>query len=147
MLARPHYLPRNYFWLAVQQALAEVAVGLGRHDHCRSLFDQLWEFRGRISVTGGGSSSFGLLSRTLGLLALELGNMDTAIELLTEAKEQADRLGAGLDGVSARRSLATALRAAGRADGAGDLLAEAAAVAESQGFGREAMLKIGRAHV
>ncbi len=140
VLDRPDDLPRNYFWLAVQQALAEVAVGLGRHDHCRSLFDQLWEFRGRISVTGGGSSSFGLLSRTLGLLALELGNMDTAIELLTEAKEQADRLGARLDGVSARRSLATALRAAGRADGAGDLLAEAAAVAESQGFGREAML-------
>jgi len=140
VLDRPDDLPRNYFWLAVQQALAEVAVGLGRHDHCRTIFDDLLPFRGLVSVTGGGSSCFGLVSRSLGVLALELGEVDRAIDFLVEAVDQADRIGAHFDGVSARRSLAAALHRAGRHHDVERLTAEASAVAESRGFGREARL-------
>ncbi|MBK9181114.1 MAG: AAA family ATPase [Acidimicrobiales bacterium] len=140
VLDRPEEIPRNYFWLPVLQARAEVAAELGRRDHCQQIFDEVREFRGLMSVTGGGSSCFGLVSRTMGVLALALEDVTGAIELLTEAVEQADRIEAVFEAVSSRRSLAGALAAAGRTDAAATLLDEALTVAERRGFAREAQL-------
>ncbi len=133
-------IPRNYFWLAATQAVTEVAAELGHRDHCRRLYDELLPYRGRIGVTGGGSSCFGLVTRSLGVLALALDDLPTAIDLLRDAVEQADRIGAVFDGVSARRSLAAALIATDHGDAASGLLGEALPVARSRGFRREATL-------
>ena len=130
-------IPKNYFWLAVTQAHAEVAAHLGRLDHCRRLFDDLEPYRGRVGVTGSGSMCFGLVSRSLGLLALSLGETLTAIELLREAVAHTDRIGAVHDGVVSRRLLATALAAAGDRESAAPLLQAALATASSHSFDRE----------
>jgi hypothetical protein len=140
VLDRPEAIPMNYFWLAVAQARAEVAAELGRRDHCRRIFDELIEYRGRMSVTGGGSSCFGLVSRTLGVLALAMDDVPVAIEQLTEAVEHADRIDAVFEAVSARRSLTAALAAAGRIDEAAVMADTALAVADQRGFTREADL-------
>ena len=140
VLDRPDDLPHNYFWLPARQARGEAAASLGRLDHCRAVFDDIVDYRGRLAVTGAGSSCFGLVSRTLGVLALALGETAVAIELLNEAIIQADRIGARFDGVSARRSLAACLHVVGRSDEADVLLGEAAPVAESNGFLRETRL-------
>ncbi len=131
---------RNYFWLAAKQAITEVAAELGDLDHCRQLYDELLPYRGRIGVTGGGSSCFGLVARSLGVLALALDDLPVAIELLREAVEQADRNGLVFDGVSARRSLAAALIATDHRDAAAELLGAALLDAQARGFRREVSL-------
>ncbi len=137
VLDRPDDIPKTYFWLPVMQARAEVAAGLGRTDHCRQMFAELLPYRGGIGITGSGSSCFALVSRTLGLLALTLDELPMAIELLTEAVEQASRIGTVFDGVTSRRLLALALRASGAPEGADDLLGAALAMATQCGFARE----------
>jgi class 3 adenylate cyclase/tetratricopeptide (TPR) repeat protein len=137
VLDRPDEIPKTYFWLPVMQARAEVAAGLGRRDHCRQMFDELLPYRGCIGITGSGSSCFGLVTRTLGLLALALDELPTAIELLTEAVEQSSRIGTVFDGVTSRRLLAVALQASGATDEPTSLLQAALAVAEQRGFARE----------
>ena len=140
VLDRPLELPRNYFWLAVTQAWADVAAGLGRRDHCRRLYDELLDYRGRIGVTGAGSLCFGLVSRSLGTLALALDDVPVAVELLTEAIDQADRIGMSYEGVVSRRLLAMALATTGTDERVAVLLHEALVVAERHGFAREAGL-------
>ena len=100
----------------------------------------LLEYAGRAGITGSGSSSFGLVSRTIGMLAHALDDTRTALELLSAAVEQADSIGAVFEGVSSRRHLAVALRAAGDGDQPARLLEEALTVAEQRGFTRETML-------
>lgn len=131
-------IPKNYFWLAVTQAHAEVAASLERLDHCQRLFDDLYPYRGRVGVTGSGSMCFGLVSRSLGLLALTLGEVPTAIEMLREAVDHADRLGIAHDGVVSRRLLAMALTASGADDeSALTLLRAALTTATTHSFDRE----------
>ena len=132
--------PRNYFWMAVAQASAEVAAGLGRRDHCRQMFDELLPYRGRVGITGGGSLCFGLVSRSLDMLALALDDLPVAVDILSEAVEQADRIGALFDAVAGRRLLATALLASESVDRAHTLIADALDVAERQCFTREIKL-------
>ncbi len=133
-------LPKNYFWLPVTQARAEVAAGLGHLAHCRRMFDEMLPFRGRFSVTGGGSMCFGLVSRTLGMLALALGETTTAVELLSEAVEHADGIGAVSEGVSSRRLLAGAMIAVGETQQGLTFLDEAIPIAVDRAYTREAML-------
>ena len=97
-------------------------------------------FRGRLSVTGGGSMCFGLVSRTLGMLALALDEPATAIELLIEAVEHADRIEAISEGVASRRLLASALLATGSPEQAVIYLDEALPIAIERAYTREAML-------
>ena len=130
VLDRPEEIPRNYFWLPVLQVRAEVAAGLGRRDLCRQMFDEAVEYRGRIGITGSGSSFFGLVSRTLGILALALDDIAAAIDLLAEAVEQADRIQAVFETVASRRLLAIALQRAGRVDQVDLLLRDALAIAQ-----------------
>jgi class 3 adenylate cyclase len=129
--------PRNYFWLVVKQAMADVAAGLGRRDRCQQLFDELLPFRGRMGITGAGSVCFGLVSRTLGMLALALDDAPAAVDLLSEAIEHADRVGAVFEAVTSRRMLATALLPTGDSERASSLLHAALPVAEAHRFEHE----------
>lgn len=140
VLDRPEEIPRNYFWLAVLQARAEVAAGLGRLDHCQHMFDEMQQYRGRVGLTGAGSSCFGLLSRTLGLLAFALADFPAAIDLLTEAVDQADEIGAVFEAVTSRRLLAKVLLATGDVARVPTLLTSALAAAQLHGFAREVEL-------
>jgi len=90
-------IPRNYFWISVTQARAEVAAGLEMREVCQQIFDELQPFRGRVGITASGSLFYGLVSRTLGMLALALDDLPTAIDVLGK------RCGAGRsDGCPAR---------------------------------------------
>lgn len=130
-------IPVNYFWATVMQVRAEVAAGLGRRDHCARMYDELLPFRGRMGLTASGSLCFGLISRTLGTLALALDDLPAATDLLTEAVEQADRTDAPFESVIGRRLLATALVASGDVDGARAAIEHARATATDRRFGRE----------
>ena len=133
-------VPKNYFWIAVAQVQAEVASELGADDLCSRLFDELLPSRGRIGISASGSLCLGLVSRSLGQLAVALGRHDEAIELLDEAIERADELEMTFEGVMARRLLAAALRAVGRDDDADALAAAAAETAAAAGYARELAL-------
>ena len=133
-------LPRNFFWLAVTQARAEVAAGLGLADHCRQIYDELLPYRGRFGITGAGSMCFGLTSRTLGMLAQALGDTDAAIDLLTEAVEHADRIGAVHESVCSRRLLGAALLTSGDAEAARSHLETALPLAVERCYDREVVL-------
>ena len=128
----------DYLWLSTMQSLAELAAGLGRADVCEQILSQLIPFRGRLGVTSSGAACYGLVSRTLGQLALVAGQVDSAIELLDEAVAHADVIGAPFEATSARRHLAVALVAAGRRlDEVESLVTTAAALAAEHGFGGE----------
>lgn len=130
-------IPRNYFWLPVVQVRAEVATELGRLDHCRAMFDELAPLRGLMGIIASGSLCFGLVSRTLGSLALALDDLPVALDHLTEAVAQADRMGAPFESVISRRLLATAMLAFGEAARAADLIDEATVIGTDHGFMRE----------
>jgi hypothetical protein len=133
---------QNYFWVLVTQAYADVAVGVGRRDHGRRMLDDLMPYRGRIGVSGSGSGCFGLVSRTLGMLASFLGEHDLAIDLLVEAVDQAIRIAAPFELVACRRQLAEAQLACGRLDQVMASIGDAVEIAERHGFARElAMLR------
>ncbi|MGE3590121.1 MAG: hypothetical protein AB7L17_20540, partial [Ilumatobacteraceae bacterium] len=92
-LAAQGMTPRNYFWLTVAQVQAEVAAAVGDIDRCRLLYAELEPFRGRVGITASGSLCFGLVTRSLGELALALGRHDEAVTLLSEAVDAARRIG------------------------------------------------------
>ena len=140
VLDRVTELPQNYFWLAAVEARAETAAVLGRVDHCRTMFDQLSPYRGRLGVTGAGSGCIALVSRVLGMLALALDQVDEAIELLTDAVAQADRVEFAFEGVIGRRLLAEALGRAQRPTEAEQAVCAALATAETRGFALESSL-------
>ena len=130
-------VPRNYFWMSVTQVRAEVAAGLGRRDHCQRMFDELLPYRGQLGITASGSLVYGLVSRTLGMLALALDDVASAIELLSEAVEHADRIEIPFDAVVCRRLLAHALITEGDWQRATDLLDRARTISRQHGFMRE----------
>ncbi len=139
-LAEQGDVPRNYFWLTVVQVQAEVAAGLELADRCERLFDELLPFRGRVGITASGSFCFGLVSRSLGELALALGRNDEAIALLTEAVRDADGIGLPFEAVRARRLLASAYQARGEVARAEKIIDEALCGAQYRGFNRELAL-------
>ncbi len=139
-LAAQAEAPRNYFWITVAQVQAEVAAAVGATDRCAGLFAELLPFRGLLGITASGSLCFGLVSRSLGELALALGDTDMAGELLEEATTQADRIGMPLESVIGRRLLATAQLAGGNAARARTLVDEARSIATDRGFAREVAL-------
>jgi hypothetical protein len=137
--------PRNYFWITVTQVQAEVAVAVGDDARRRRLFDELLPYRGRVGITASGSLCFGLISRTLGELALSLGNLDAAVDLLTDAIAHADRTGMTAERVIGRVSLATTLRAISAPDSADCLqidtiVSKATALASAAGMRRHLAL-------
>ena len=132
--------PRNYFWLTVAECQAEVAVALDMGDRCQALFDELSPYRGRMGITSSGSMCFGLVSRTLGELALGLNRWDDAVDLLTEAVRDADNIGLPYEAVITRRLLARAYVALGDCAAAATAIDGALPTALERGFEREARL-------
>lgn len=130
-------VPRNYFWVTVAQVQAEVAAGLGLTARCADLYRQLHPFRGRVGITASGSLCFGLVSRSLGELAIALGRIDEACDVLDEAVASADGIGMRFESVLARRHLATALRERGDTGRAVAVAEEALAIARERGYERE----------
>lgn len=102
--------PLDYLWLSTQLAIADLAVGLGRTDRCRELFDELLPFRGKLAIASSGTACLGLVTRILGQLALALGRAQDATELLTEAIVQAEAIGAPYEVATARAYLARAVQ-------------------------------------
>ena len=100
--------PLDYLWLSTQQAISDLAIGLGRADRCAQLFDGLLPFRGQLGIVSSGSACSGLVSRTLGQLALASNRPALAIELLTEALAHAEAIGAPYEIATTRNALATA---------------------------------------
>lgn len=139
-LAEQGDVPKNYFWITVVQAQAEVAATLRLTDRCQKLFDELSPFRGQLGITASGSTCFGLVSRSLGELALALGRHDDALDLLAEAVAHADSSGMHFEAVVARRLLAITHQARGNGDAASTLIDEAFATAQARGFERESHL-------
>ena len=137
IIAERRDVPRNYFWVTVMQVQAEVAATLELIDRCRELYGQLLPFRGLVGVTASGSLCFGLISRSLGELAHALGDHDAAVDLLSEAIEQADAIPMPFESVVARRLLADSLRSVGDDRTAAEHVAAARALAEAHGFHRE----------
>jgi CRP-like cAMP-binding protein len=133
-------VPRSYFWITVAQVQAEVAAALGLTERCATLFDDLYPFRGRVGITASGSLCFGLVSRSLGELALALGRVDHACQLLTDAVTSADEIGMRFESVAARRLLASALRARGERERAASVAGDALLAARDRGYLREARL-------
>lgn len=133
-------VPKNYFWITVVQVQAEVVASLGMLDRCETLYAELAPYRGRVGITASGSICFGLVSRSLGELALALGRPDDAVDLLREAMADADRNAMPFEGVVCRRLLGTALAATGDEQGALAVLTDARRCAEERGFGRELRL-------
>ncbi|MDO9176208.1 MAG: hypothetical protein Q7V62_15480, partial [Actinomycetota bacterium] len=127
----------DYFWLTTMQAYAELAVALDRRDMASHLFASLMPHRGQLGVTASGSLCLGLVSTSLGELALATGDHPLAHELLVEARQTADAMGAPFESTKTRRLLAAALDAAGEAEEAAVARAEALALADRHGFDGE----------
>lgn len=103
--------PLDYLWLCTQQATADLAIGLGRTERCAQLLEELLPFRGQLGIVSSGSACSGLVSRTLGQLALASGRPALAIELLTEALAQAEAIGAPYEMATARECMLLARQA------------------------------------
>ncbi len=132
--------PKNYFWMTVAQVQAEVACELHAIDHCQRLYDDLAPFAGRIAISGSGSLVSGLVSRSIGVLALALGRPEEAITRLGEALTQAQRCSMPFDLVISGRQLATAHARLGHIDEARRLANETRVMAQRYGFVREQRL-------
>jgi hypothetical protein len=130
--------PCDYFWIVTMQSVAELVVLLGRTDRSPHLREALTPYRGQLGISASGSFCYGLVSLTLGQLALLEGDLDAAIELLEESVAVADAMPAPYESARARRSLAEARSAAGHErSGIDALLAEAAELAARHGFAGE----------
>jgi hypothetical protein len=130
--------PLDYVWITTKQVLAELAAGLGRVEMCDRLLSELMPFRGQLGITSSGAACYGLVSRTLGLLALAARRPELAIELLDEAVAHADAIVAPFEATSTRRLLAEALLATGqRGDEVDSIVAAAGVLAAEHGFTEE----------
>jgi tetratricopeptide (TPR) repeat protein len=140
--------PLDYFWLTTMQAVAELAVGLGRADRARAVFDQLLPFRDQLGITSSGTFCFGLVATSLGMLASSLGDHAAAVSLLEGAVAQADAMGAPFESVRARRHLASALGSAGAPPNeVAAVVADALAIAEPHPFDGEKLRLIALAPI
>lgn len=81
--------PLDYLWLSTQQAIAELAAGLGRVARCAQLFEELLPFRGQLGFASSGSACSGLVSRTLGELARQCLPVGSSIAPAPQQIEQA----------------------------------------------------------
>lgn len=99
-------VPRNYFWVTVLQTQAEVAAALGLTERCAELYAALEPYAGRVGITASGSLCFGLVSRSLGELAIALDRLDDADAHLADARLHAARIGWPFEAEIVERRLA-----------------------------------------
>lgn len=134
--------PLDYLWIASRQVTAELAVGLGRQATAAHIYEQLLPFREHLAITASGSLCYGLVATTLGTLALATDRAAEAEELLDEAVQRSDAMGAPFEAVKSRRLLASARLVLGQPwESVTPLVRTAADQAAEYGFhGEQALL-------
>ncbi len=85
-------LPRDRNWLAAGSLAAEAAIRIGDTDLCAELYRTLAPHARVNVVLGHGSLFFGNAGHFVGLLARELGDEDTALRLLENARAVHERM-------------------------------------------------------
>jgi hypothetical protein len=81
-------------WLGAAADLAVVAVATGNAPAVARLYSALAGYRGRLVVWAGANTVTGPVSHHLGILAADLGRLDDAVELFTEAAAWEEEAGA-----------------------------------------------------
>lgn len=140
VLGRLDLPPLDYFWLTTMQTVAELAVALGDRAWQERCVELLTPFASQLGLTASGSVCFGLVSTTLGQLAVAQGRYDDAVNLLRDAVARSALIGASFESVRARRQLALALLERGETAEAAVLVADARSDAVAAGFDGEARL-------
>jgi DNA-binding SARP family transcriptional activator/tetratricopeptide (TPR) repeat protein len=87
-----HTVSRDYAWLMTLTLLADVAARVGNPDQIKTLYELLRPYAA--FVVGAEHIRFGSVARYLGLLAAALSRLDEAAQLLQEAVQANDRIGA-----------------------------------------------------
>ncbi|MEW6473932.1 MAG: AAA family ATPase [Actinomycetota bacterium] len=85
---------RSYLWSVFVRELAQAAVALGDRDVCAQLLDDLAPVAGSCGVNGAVVAFAGSHAHTAGLLAAALDQADRSRQLLEQASETYQRLGA-----------------------------------------------------
>ena len=128
---------RNSLWLASLTYLADAAAAVGHESMAALLYPELEPHAGRNVMIGYGVSSYGAADRYLGMLAAALGEWETAVQHFESALELNRRMGMPTwlahTLYEYGRMLITRGAPADRGR-AGDLLAEAAGLAEEIGM-------------
>ncbi|HEV8626366.1 MAG TPA: AAA family ATPase [Acidimicrobiia bacterium] len=96
---------RSYLWSVFVRELAQAAVALGDRDLCAQLLDDLAPLAGSCGVNGAVVAFAGSHAHTAGLLAAALDQPDRSRQLLEEASDTYQRLGATGWYTEARRDL------------------------------------------
>jgi DNA-binding CsgD family transcriptional regulator len=104
-----------FFMVPAFNMAAYVALGLGRAADLDFVVERLDGWRGE-HVSAGGVSYHGPVELVLGLVALDAGRLDAAVDDLTVAVDRAERAGAPGFAAEARLHLAHALIARGGPD-------------------------------
>jgi DNA-binding CsgD family transcriptional regulator len=129
---------RKSLWLASLAYLAEAAAMLGDTGMAALVYPVLEPFRGANMMIGHLVAWYGAADRHLGMLAATLGDWERAADHFDRALELNRRMGADTWLAHTEYEYARMLVALGRRDRAGQLLGEAAALAE--GIGLPALL-------
>jgi hypothetical protein len=128
-------VPRDYAWPMATTLLADVAAMVGNPEQVETLYELLRPYAAL--VAGAEHIRFGSISRYLGLLAAALFRLDEATQLLQNAAEANERMGALPWCAHAKADLARVLLARdapGDREAAGDLLREALATYQELGM-------------
>ncbi len=123
-------------WLASMAELGQGAALLRAADHAAALYERLAPYRGRAVLVGRAALCLGPVELHLGVLATALGRFEDAAGHLDAAADWAS--GVGARPWEAWAQVHRAELAAARGEDASALAADAAARAESIGFGRAA---------
>jgi hypothetical protein len=97
---------RSYLWSVFVRELAQAAVALGDRDLCAQLLDDLAPLAGSCGVNGAVVAFAGSHAHTAGLLAAALDQPDRSRQLLEQASDTYQRLGADGWRADAGRDLA-----------------------------------------
>lgn len=97
---------RSYLWSVFVRELAQAAVALGDRELCAQLLDDLDPLTGSCGVNGAVVAFAGSHAHTAGLLAAALDQPDKAQQLLGQASDTYQRLGATGWYAEVRRDLA-----------------------------------------
>jgi hypothetical protein len=87
-------IPRDFGWLIAMTHLAIGCAALGDRDRAAILHKALLPFAGRYAVVAAAIVTLGPISRSLGLLAQTLGDIDRARQHFEDAIMQAKAIGA-----------------------------------------------------
>jgi DNA-binding SARP family transcriptional activator len=132
-------IPRDVFWLGAHALLASVAATANDQDLAGILYALLEPCADTFVVFGAGAAVLGLGHHWLGVLAAVLGRRDEAIDHLSIAKEQAERIRGPYWAADASQRLAALLeqrQSPGDITSATELRDHARQIAVARSFGR-----------